>query len=1195
MGIKAGDVKLLASAVMDDVPEGGGAPSSHVIADNVSNEIFKDISESDRARGRFNAAKVHVSIQTEDTDTYLGANVIVGRPPEDPNVSIALFTRNDVYDTRDQAVARLEAYLNRGPEWGGLLYENHIAGQRSIQLFQRVNAEVPAVGHTLCLVLNEGLANEREQYVRAIRVTTTIRTFTYNTDQDYQAAIVTLELSDPLRYDFKGSPANRQFLAASGATKVRDTVVADAATYAGVVALAAPVTLGDFTLRATTIFTPLVPSAQVETPITATSPIAGSGTPARAQRSFTYSSTQTWTTTTALTLPGGCTPGTLSIAASGVTIVDSGGVLMVGDQQVGTIDYANGILTLSTGSYPGTKQITFEPSAYLVRMPQSYDIQVTQESRALNYVGFINPVPMPGTTTISYRAQGRWYVLSDNGSGALRGYDSSAGAGTINTTTGDFVATLGALPDVGSSIVVQWGVPTQEYSRPVTTLKASQTVPLEVAAGESMNPALLNFSWNDGTARTATTSTAGVISGDATGSVDLNLNQFAFTPNLLPPYGTEITATYDIGPRTEVMLSHPARDGGGQLPIDPGATNLVPGSVIVQWNTLTDTSVLELYTREQLLQMGITTGVDPIQTARDDGNGKLLLNGVQVGTVNYTTGAIRFQPDTTLAIPKPRYVASVASGSAGFLGDSRLWRLNYAGIEYITAPTLYPNDESGWVKVMFYAASSNTRKTTVFAYKPTFDLITGSKAPATPGSLILTTSTGTWGDSGNGVLREAQADGSMLQRGTIDYATSRVTLTSWPVGMSGTITRANLLTSLGENVSSAYVFRTAAAPIRPGSLSIQYAMAGGGTQVVTAGLDGVISATGVVGTVDYETGLVRLGFGQVVTAAGNEDQPWFDPNNVTAGGQIFKPMPVPASSVKYTTVAYSYLPLNADIVGVDPVRLPSDGRVPIFRPGTMVIIGNTKSLTGVNPTNGQTVNLARTRLSRAVVRDNTGAALYLGYTVDLEAGTVTFTDVSGMAMPLSIEHRIEDMVVAREVEISGSMTFTRQITHNYPVEGTYISSALEFGDRKARVSTVFDQATWDGVTWSDTPTSAVATASYNTVLSPIEVTNIGASSERFGLWFTSPTQFRIIGEHVGQIGTGDINTDCAPINPATGKPYFTIRTLGWGTGWANGNVLRLNTVGALAPVWVVRTVQPGMEAGIDYSFDLLTRGDVDRP
>lgn len=1193
MPIQLGDIKLVASQVMDDVPEGGGGPTSHVIEDNKSNEIFKDISESDRARGRLNMSKTFVSVQTQDTDTYLGANAIVAKPPEDPNVSITMFTTNQVYDTRTEAQARLEAYLNKGAEWAGFLYENHIAGQRTIQLLQRPNAELPAIGKTLALVANEGLSNQREQYVRVTRVTAESRTFTYDVDKDYLAVVVTLELSDALRYDMPGTPANRSFQRAPNAAKVRDTLVADAANYAGVVPLAAPISLGDFTIRAKDTYTPLVPSAQVETPIVNNVPYSQSGTPARSTHPITYTTAQAWTPTNSLLLPGGCLPGSLTVVVAGVTIKDKAGLLVVGDQQVGTIDYANGTLVSTSGSYTSnTKTITYEPAAYMQRLPQSTDIEVTAESRSQNYVGFISPSAARGTLSFSYQVQGTWYVLSDEGDGSLRGYDASFGAGTYNAETGSYVITLGALPDVGSSIVIQWGVPTQEYSHPTATLSLSQTIALDDNIDETVDPSYFKATWLvDGETKTATAAPNGILSGDATGSVNIGRRELTIKPNVLPVVGTVIDYEYSTGARSEVNLSHPSRDGQGKLPVSAGTGNLLPGSVAVEWNTVTDMNVFGLYTREQLNAMGVNA-VDPIQLARDDAAGNLVLNGAVIGTVNYTTGEILFNPDVTVSVPDIQYASQVVSGNAW--QGTQLWRLNYAGVTYRATASTYPNDESGYVNIRFHTAAGVSRKTISVPFTSDFQLLPGVDAPLVPGSVVLHPAGATpWGDSGTGVLRE-RTDTGWVQRGTINYVNGQVVLTSWPVGTPNQVTRASAITTLGDNVSSAYVFRTAAAPLRPGSLSIQYANASGGVQIVTADTDGVISAPGVIGTVDYQTGLVRLGFGNMVLAAGNEGEPWYDASRVVSG-QIFKPAPVVGSTVKYSAVAYSYMPLNADLIGVDPVRLPSDGRVPIFRAGTVVVIGNTKVTGPLVPSNGQIIDLARTRVSRAVVRDNTGKALYAGYTTDLEAGTLTFTDVSAMATPVTVEDRIEDMVVVRDVQISGQMTFTRPVTHNYPVTGTYVSSALEFGDRKARVSLTFDQATWNGVEWADAPTSAVAAATYNTTLSPIKVTNAGASTERWALWFTSTTQFRIIGEHVGQIGTGDINTDCAPVNPATGQPYFEVKALGWGTGWSNGNVLRINTVGALVPIWVVRTVQPGIEAGIDYSFDLLTRGDVDRP
>ena len=86
MPILAGDIKLVASQVMQDVAEGGGQPVATVIADGASNAIFDDISELDRAGGRVSLRKAHVTVQTPNTDGFFGANVIIAEPPQDPRV-----------------------------------------------------------------------------------------------------------------------------------------------------------------------------------------------------------------------------------------------------------------------------------------------------------------------------------------------------------------------------------------------------------------------------------------------------------------------------------------------------------------------------------------------------------------------------------------------------------------------------------------------------------------------------------------------------------------------------------------------------------------------------------------------------------------------------------------------------------------------------------------------------------------------------------------------------------------------------------------------------------------------------------------------------------------------------------------------------------------------------------------------------
>jgi len=1199
MPIQSGDVKLLKSAVMADVPEGGGAPTGITIADGVSNAIFPDISELDRAGGRVNLRKSFVSVQTGDTDTYFGANVIVAEPPQDPRVSVTLFSTAKTFDTREQAQVRIEAYLNKGPEWAGYLFENHIAGQRVIQLFQRTTDTVPNVGQTLVLIENEGLPTQKEQYVRATSVSVVERTFTYNNDQDYKASVVTVSISDALRYDFTGSAASRTFTRIGSATRVRDTVVADAGTYVGVVPLTQPASVGDFTIKGASIYTQLVPSAQTETPISFVPPYAAAGLPVPGAVAVSYTASHAWTPTVAFNLPGGCLPGTLSIQTAGITIFDDAGLLKTASGTIGTIDYANGILTLNSGSMSGSKVVTYTPAARILRAPQSSEVPITPESRSQSYVGTVLPVPQPGTLSISYMAQGRWYVLSDGGNGSLKGLDASYGAGTINRNTGAFVVTLGALPDVGSSLILTWNVPTQETQQPSTALKAAQTLTLNPPADKAVQPGTLSVSWqehggSDGT-KTATANAAGDLSGAATGRVNIAGSRVEFAPNVLPAVGTLLTVSYVAGPKQEDSFAHPSRNGAGQLPVTATLGAIEPGSLEVEWNTLTDEAVLGAYSFQQLLEMGVAVSIwrDPIQVARDNGAGAVVLGGVSIGTVNYATGQVAFNPDVTIRIPRPNYTAVAINGTGR-------WRLNYSGMSYVDAPSVYPNDESGFVKLRYNSPGATSTLTETFAFAPSFKLVPGVNAQVVSGTVLLTVAGAQpWGDNGQGTLREFTPSG-WVTRGSINYLSGDVTLTSWTAGTDNAITRASCVTTVGENISSEYVFRTGAAPLRPGSLSVQFARSVGGTQSVTAGLNGLIAADGVSGMVDHETGLVRLRFGRMVTAAGNESQPWYAAEGVGADGKIFKPEPVAASSVRYSAVAYSYLPLDANLLGIDPVRLPSDGRVPIFRPGGFAVVGHTGRIT-TSVSNGQTINCARVRLSRVRVVGHDGAVIHTGYTADLEAGTVTFTNVTGYSQPVTIEHRVEDMAVVRDVQISGEISFTRALTHEYPVanpgdpsSGSFVSSALVAGDLFARVSLVFDQTTWNGA-WSDALVGSAATATFNNTQYPIQVTNRGALTERWIVRFTNNTSFEVIGENVGVIATGNTSADCAPNNPATGVPYFRIPALGWGNGWATGNVLRFNTIGAQFPVWVVRTVQQGPESVPDDHFTLLIRGDVDTP
>jgi hypothetical protein len=146
----------------------------------------------------------------------------------------------------------------------------------------------------------------------------------------------------------------------------------------------------------------------------------------------------------------------------------------------------------------------------------------------------------------------------------------------------------------------------------------------------------------------------------------------------------------------------------------------------------------------------------------------------------------------------------------------------------------------------------------------------------------------------------------------------------------------------------------------------------------------------------------------------------------------------------------------------------------------------------------------------------------------------------------------------------------------------------------ARVSLSFEQVNFSS--WSDTRQGDAPLANFNETQYPIVVTNAGAITERWAVIFTSGTTVRVVGERTGQvIASADISSNIAPINPASGVPYFTLPALGWGSGWVNGNALRFNTVAAAQPAWVAHVTLPGQRTVVNDRFSLVWTGDVDRP
>jgi hypothetical protein len=1230
MPILQGDIRLVASQVMSDATEGGGAPTNTLIVDGQSNGVFPDVSETDRAGGRVNLRKVFVQVNTDTRDTYLGANVILEDPPDDPRVSVTLFSTGATFDRRDAATNRMESYLSLGPAFPALLFGDHIAGQMTVSLIGQINIVLPVVGTTMVLRKLSGQANQADQYVRVTDVSSRVRTFEDNIGV-FTRLEVTLSISDPLNADFPGYEVKRYDFDQppfSQRTRVFDSIVADAARYYGVSPLANPADLGDYTVQANSIYTQLVPSAQVETPIADARLNQQLALPVEAGEPLTRTVTLAFTTSQAMYIGGGITPASLSVVRAGITLKDKGGVLVndATTDQVGTVDYGNGVLSLSTnvfGTSGGGHQVTYTPADSPELVTSSFAIPVTQAGQRLTYVATVQPIPVRGSTQVSFRAGGRWYVLTDDGSGAIRGSDGGFGVGTVNFSTGTLSLTLGALPDVGSMVIVNYA---PSVVAPKLNSQGQTGSPLNDRAffafdlGQAVKPGTVSISWNDGASRIATDNSLGGFTGYGVGEVFYATGLIRLAPTTLPAVGTVLTiAVTETVAHASVASSF--SDGGGTW-----------GFTLPSVSKAGSVELAVLAQRPVRQYPGIDVVEPMFLRVFDDASGNLKVaapgGNLTVGTVTYASG-----------------VCALNKSITGWSEDQGVWldTRPYDGGDDSRDYTTYRGTETRSLTLQVLNGSGSPPTNPPWAWWATFTGAadarfagadgTGSSLPVAIDALYvragrsqLYLASDLYQRSGQQfILNPLPTTGEGVDAGTVTSGynplvgeatfsdgvmggRAYVTLTAWSAGFSPQLLDAAgiVVPYLGNGtvlLTDAAVFRTAVSPLRNGSLQVLGEWADGTTVSATSDTSGyIISGSaaidddhpgtyGVFGTVDYASGVVELRFGRRVASGVGTGV--VDLSNMAIPGVTWvQSQGVVAGSLRYNAAAYTYIPLDANIIGVNPVRLPSDGRVPIFRSGSYAVVGHTASVTAT-VSNAQVIDCARVRLSRVRVIGSDGVVINTGYTADLDAGLVTFTDVSGYPQPVTIEHRIEDMALVSDAQINGQLTFTRPLTHDYPL-GSTVSSALVAGDLYARVPLLFDQASWTNV-WSDILIGSQAPGTYNDIDYPLVMQNAGALTERWAIVFSNTTSFTVQGEHVGVIANGNTVTDCAPINQATGEPYFSIPAAGWGSGWAVGNVLRFNTVGAEYPVWVVRTVQQGPETVGADQFTLLVRGDVDRP
>jgi len=1196
------DVKLLASQRLTDNPDGGGLMTSTEIVDGVVNNLWPDISRVDRAFGVVNLRKLYAKADTADTAIYSGLHMIVLFPPQDPRVTVTMFTTNNWADERSDAQSAVERYLDESVTMRLIPFDRQLAGQRTILGFQRPELDLPEIGQVYVIT---ALPNETVmQFVRVSNIDHSVQTFTDpSTGVDFKARVITLTLTEPLTTTFQGSEPTKYFVAAPNTSQMRKTIVSDAVNYHTVHALSDDASIGDQTIKLGTIFTQLVPSSTSEAPLIGLSP-SGVAAPITsgpqivgAQAYFTWPASNS-----TIYLPTQITPGSLHLyqASGGFSPYydDSAGNIRLGSSIGpigGSVDYSAGKITFGTvtGSGGGALLADYTPAAYVSKQAQSFQQRVTASTRGYVYVSTLHPPPVPGALSVSYRALGRWYTLTDDGTGALTG-DSGTGSGSINFSSAVGSVSLGALPDIGSSIIWSWGG-SSEYQIKTSDITIGNPVISGALTGNNAKPSTVSVTWTaGGVTKTATDNGSGTFTGDATGHIVYGNGTFSLKPTLLPDPTTTFNFSYQNSAiRTE--LFNPTKSGS-TITMMVAHGPIRPKSILI---TYQQTGTYQNFTYTTTQQLA------------DDGSGNLVdaLGNIKAGAVvNYTTGAITFNPDFTVVTPVLDYdsfdngvPARVADPSAGYFASIARFGLWPTGLESVTTPIGFNNGTNVTVQYKEDSATDGAQTYSLAAPPLAVDLTPNVSTPVVPGGVMFTLGGRTYveraGSLYYGVDPTTNA-GSL--GGSLDFTSGIATITSWVGGASSTLSLKALLTQVQSLPITVVTGRTPGSPLRPASFYIQANKIDGTLISATADTNGNISTSNMHGYVDVTTGVFSIAFGQYVLdsslTSDQKAQPWYSASAVDADGYYLVPDPVAPNSVTYNAVVQVSLPLDSTILGIDPVRLPLDGRVQAVRPGYMGILHDTQvtSMPG-GLTAGQVVTLPRALLAQVEVRDQTGAlvagqiaggATVVGakYTADLTAGTIMMStplDLTGFTQPLVATHRIEDASVITDAQITGQITFAETLTHAYTSSNSLFSTALIApvvgGSVQAAYNHLFSQQTWNSSApnWTDAIVGSPTTAAYNDLTYPLQVLNRDAITEKWALVFTSSTAFNIVAQDLGVIGTGNTSTTVQPTNPATGNPYFVMDWHGFGSGWATGNAIRFDTVGAGMPAWLARTVRSG--------------------
>lgn len=1193
--IYSNDIKIYQAQDNTDNDSGGGSRTSVEIIDGAVNNLFPDISRLAITSGDVSLRKAFPTVVTENRDVYYGAHAIIRKTPSDPKVSSLLFHTDDPTDKRISAQDKIESYVTLSYLEQFYLYGNTIEGSRAVTFLQTIESQPPQTGEVY--VLKEGT---KEQYIRIVSIEATEVNIPYapagQQAVNYLRRRILCELDQPIEHSFTGSifhPSGQQANTAS----TYATQVSDAAKFFGTKILAEDAFINNVSIKVDSIYEQLVPASKKQTPLVNQSALLQTSSLINSGNIVNESVSVNSAVGFVGKVNNPIYPGTISFFWSASFKESNGYIVRISDSaKCWKINYEEGSFETLIGLVGGGVSVSYQSATVVPSKVQFSDsIKITLANQGYFFVRSLNPMPSVGDLYVDYRSQGKWYRFASNPDGTL-GTDPTVGSGELSNNfdgTGTVSITLGSLPDVDSTVIVSWGS-TERLTNRTASINANSSLDMVIDLGKTnIDPtsfSMVAFRPSHGNTATITANAAGVLS-DTSGTINGRLD---YLTGELRISKTSAANRFDsVGAVNDVVIDFDySADGEGdageikqvivsatpsldQLPIDTENT----GSGTLSFS-LSETVQITGVRLNLSISSGFGIGNKPI-TLISDSVGDFYLVGKNAND-NTVWGTIAVNGDVSITFPQSTQKTLLIYGS-GFTSEQRYssglsyyFRVSNITVDYRTgAPTGFGLSHNITDKIENIASY----------HIKTIPNIVGEISAKLFKNVGLATNSII---SKNGVVYNNVSYGVGNNIGTIDYNTGEMFLNYVidPGDFYLNFTRI-FSDDIGDNEDKVLkqVFRTSASKLTLGSLQLKYETANGTYTAQGIDANGLFIAPGtdidtVNSYVDTKTGMVSV---------------------------IFTSPTIP-ESIKYDAVSEVSLPLDPELLGLNPVRLPSDGRVPVFSSGRHLVIFNEVTTAIGSIIANQVETLARNGQSYIEVIDVNKKRLSTEqYVADREAGTVTFNndvvleDKYGNALtaPFSIVDRVEDMVMATDVQVNGIIELSAPLTHDYTSGNSYVASALilsKTGDIGARVYELFNQEFWNAGSpvWADELIGDATTSKYDEINYPIQIDNKSSTSGRWAIIFTGPTTVKVAHEKLGIVQDNiSISIDhVSPINPATGAPYFTMDKAGFGAGWIANNVIRFNTDSGDANMWVIRTIQSGALSEAVDSIELEIRGDA---